>query len=184
MRIPHHVVASVVLTLNLTFAWAAAPAKTTFPMRQGLHTYPVENGKLILVAGSYQDVTTFRRSYHFYFIPKGDETWNQVPLAHEPGELEFTITSAGQGDETVSDGALVRLTDKIYFVRATKRPSKGPQHSAAIDATWFQFVEAPNNEPDGPAYSLKPVFTRTYADVGKTSVDSVLRAESALKPGR
>lgn len=184
MRKPYRFITTAMLLCCVAFATAATPAKDVFPMPQGVHTYSLSIGKVTLVAGSYQDTTSFRRTYNFFFTPKDDTSFNQVPLVRGQDDLEFTIASAGSGDDTIADGLVVQQGGKLFFVHAAKGGKKAGKNAGDVTATWFQFAEAPDSEPDGPAYALKPTFTRTYPAASKLNVDAVLRKESTLKPAR
>ena len=176
---------ALMLCMSVQLAMAAQPApKQTWPLEQGMHEYSVTNGKLLLAVGTWQDTTTFKRVYHFFFVLTGQKDWNEVPVVLKPDDLDFAPDSASGGDVTREDWISVVDGEKFYFVRASTRADKGWNDKGEIKATWFQFIEAPDNEPDGPPYALKPVFTRQYPASSKNNVETVLRKESALKPAK
>ncbi|KRC02735.1 hypothetical protein [Duganella sp. Root336D2] len=152
-------------------------------MSQGLHEWQTSSGKLILVVGSYQDVTSFHRSYSFYFKTNGDQDWNQVPLMPKNSGMEFTWESASGGDVLLADGIVVSRQEGTYFVVASRNSDKGYSAAGAANATWYQFVETDGSDPGQPAYSLQPVFTRPYGKV-KNGVEEILAKEALLKPAR
>lgn len=158
---------------------SAAWSKDIFPMRQGLHEWPVPSGKMMAVVGTYQDTTTFRRSYAFYFKAKDQEEWNQVPLARTSNDMDFSPESAGSGDDTIADGVIMTQAPNLYFVYADKRAGKG-----AIAVTWFKFTQSDSAHPDDPGYYFKPVFTRNYAKNSKQTIGEVLVKEATLKPAK
>jgi hypothetical protein len=176
----HKILSGLFLALALQLgAHGAAWSKDVFPMHQGLHEWPVASGKIMAVVGTYQDSTTFRRSYNFYFKAKDQDQWNQVPVVRTSDDVDFSPESAGAGDNTIADGIVVAQGANVYFVFADKRPGKG-----ATAVTWYKFVESDNAHPDDPGYYFKPVFTRSYAKNSKQTIDEVLAKESTLKPAK
>jgi hypothetical protein len=153
------------------------------PMHQGIHTWPTQSGKLILVVGSYQDTIHFRRSYSFYFQAKGNDDWNQVPVMGNADGMQFTWQSAHGADVTLADGVVVPRKEGTYFVVASKRSDKGYHDAGSATATWYKFVESDGSNPDVPAYLLQPVFSRAYPKV-KEGVEQVLVKEALLNPAR
>jgi hypothetical protein len=169
--------------LALSMTMPAYAAKDGVPMSQGLHEWQTSSGKLILVVGSYQDVTSFHRSYNFYFKANGDQDWNQVPLIPKNGGMEFSWESASGGDVLLADAIVVPRKEGTYFVVASRNSDKGYSEPGAASATWYKFVESDGSNPDQPAYSLQPVFTRPYGKV-KNGVEEILAKEALLKPAR
>ena len=108
----------------------AYAAKDAVPMSQGLHEWQTSSGKLILVVGSYQDVTSFHRSYSFYFKANGDQDWNQVPLMRKNSGMEFTWDSASGGDVLLADAIVVPRKEGLlpygFGVKGTPSLHRGP----------------------------------------------------------
>jgi len=161
----------------------AYAAKDAVPMSQGLHEWQTSSGKLILVVGSYQDVTSFHRSYSFYFKANNDQDWNQVPLMPKNSGMEFSWESASGGDVLLADAIVVPRKEGTFFVIASRSSDKGYSEAGSASATWYKFVETDGSNPEQPAYSLQPVFTRQYGKV-KTGVEEILAKEALLKPAR
>jgi hypothetical protein len=153
--------------------------RDVFPMRQGIHEWPVVGGKVIAVVGTYRDTMTFRRIYSFYFKAKDLGEWNQVPLLRSTDDVDFTAESAGTGDNTIADGIVVAQGQNVYFVFADKCPDKG-----ATKVTWYKFVAADDAHPDAPGYYFQPTFARTYPKNSIQTVDEVLFRESNLRPAK
>jgi len=166
------------------YAGSAGAADPT-PMPQGLHHWPVMGGKLMLVVGTYQDTVSYRRSYSFYFKEARDEAWNQVPVIRKKGEASFPWESASGGEVTIADGIVVPRADAVYFVVADKRIGRGSSYhdKGDITATWNKLSQASDDETDGPAYRLQPVFARSYRNSALT-VEDVLAREAKLKPAK
>jgi hypothetical protein len=161
-------------------AFAAVPAET-IPMKQGLHQWPALKGKLILIVGSYQDTTSFRRSYNFYFKDGKDEAWNQVPVRNKTDRMQFEWDSASGAEVTLADGVISQRADAIYFIVADKRADQGYQEKGDITVTWYKLIESGDDKPDDPAYQFKPEFVRTYPRSAAT-VEAILNKESSLQP--
>lgn len=153
----------------------------TYPLRQGLHQWNAAGGKLMLVVGTYQDSTSYRRNYAFYFKETNDDAWNQVVIADKSGRQRVSWDSAVGGDVTLADGVVVTRPDAAYFVVADKRADKGYRDKGDISVTWYKLAEADDSRPDNPAYLLKPVFTRSYPQSVMT-IDAVLARENSLQP--
>ncbi|MFK3737262.1 hypothetical protein [Massilia sp. TN1-12] len=160
----------------------AAPAET-YPLKQGLHQWTAGTGKLMLVAGTYQDTTTFRRAYSFYFKEANDDAWNQVPVPDKNKLPQFTWNSAVGGETTLADGIVAARQDGIYFVVADKRVERNKSYvdKGDIFVTWYKFTQAGDDHPDDPPYAFKPAFTRTYPKTADT-VDAILAREASLQP--
>lgn len=159
----------------------AAAAAEVVPMKQGLHQWPALRGKLILVTGSYQDTTTFHRSYNFYYKDGKDEAWNQLPLLNNAGRMQLEWDSASGGEVTLADGVVTARSDAVYFIVADKRADQSYYEEGDITVTWYKLVEAGDELPDGPAYYFKPEFTRNYPK-SATPIEAILNKEMALQP--
>lgn len=171
------------LCLMTFYSGVAAPAApaVAIPMKQGLHQWQALNGQLMLVVGTYQDSTSFRRSYTFYFKDGKQETWNQVPFRHKSGRLQFEWDSASGAEVTLADGIVVSRGAAVYFIAADKRADQGYQEKGDISVTWYRLMASGDDMPDDPAYQFKPEFTRTYPKSAMT-VESILGKELALQP--
>ncbi len=176
-----------ILSGLLAFNLCAASAGATrpIPMAQGLHQWPIMGGKLMLVVGTYQDTTSYRRSYSFYFKRARDEAWNQVPVIRKKGEAAFPWHSASGGEVTITDGIVVSRSGALYFVVADKRIGRDSAYDdkGDITATWNKLGEASDDDTHGPAYRLQPVFTRSYRNSSLT-VEAMLAREATLKPAK
>ncbi|NGZ87440.1 hypothetical protein [Duganella aceris] len=168
------------MTLYGGSAFAVAPAEA-IPMKQGLHQWPALKGKLILVVGTYQDTTSFRRSYNFYFKDGKDEAWNQVPVRNKAGRMQFEWDSASGAEVTLADGIISPRADAVYFIVADKRADQSYQEKGDITVTWYKLIESGDDMPDDPAYQFKPAFARTYPKSAAT-VEAILSKELSLQP--
>jgi hypothetical protein len=162
-------------------ATAPAHAKPSAPQivpstKQGMQKFPQFGGSLILIAGTYQDVTTYNRSLTFYFVDKEGGAWNHVPIYDVEVGNTLTWTSISSGETTTADAILVINNDAAYLITA-ERPAKGP-----INATWFKLNEADGNTNDGPAHQFNKIVTHTH--VRSKSIEDVLKAEANLKPSK
>ncbi|AVR97104.1 hypothetical protein [Pseudoduganella armeniaca] len=72
------------LILAGSLALAAQASATVSSQQQGLHQWPALKGKLILINGTYQDTTTYKRSLTFYFESKPGGEWLHVPVVDGP----------------------------------------------------------------------------------------------------
>ena len=151
-----------------------------YPLAQGLHQWATSGGKLILVVGTYQDSTTFHRSYSSYFKTANDDAWNQVAVPAKDGASQFTWRSASHGEFTLADGIVVQRAYGVYFVAADKPMVKGANYADKRDAsaTWYKLTLADDDHPDDAPYQFKPVFRHSYAQTSQT-VDAILAREAA-----
>lgn len=161
------------LTCALLFPTLAISIE--MPMTQGLHDWTTPEGKLTVIVSTYQDIVTFRRNYNFFLTPVKSKDWIQLPLIVKLDDLEYTFSSAGQGDDLTVDGVAVQKEKMFYFVKAALQ--KGDTL-----VTWFKLTEADDQHMDDPTYSLKLVFTRTYPKKSKLKIEDILKKESALGP--
>jgi hypothetical protein len=144
--------------------------------KQGIQKFPQFGGNLILVAGSYQDLTTYYRTLTFYFNDKEGGAWNHVPIYDVEVGNTLTWTSISSGETTTADAVVVLNNDAAYLIIA-ERPAKGQ-----INATWFKLIEADGNTNDGPAHQFIKIATHTHAR--SKSIEDVLKSESTLKPSK
>lgn len=170
--------------LTLAFLPGAVRADV-YPLAQGLHQWSTKDGKLMLVVGTYQDVTTFRRSYAFYFKTPNGDAWNQVAIPARDGTPQFAWNSASHGDYTLADGIVVQRPDGVYFVIVDKAMAKDATYDAKRDAraTWYRLSFADDDRPHDLPYQFKPVFKRNYPNSPRT-VDAILESEAKLQPRR
>ena len=173
----------ITAALVCTYALLATPAHaaSAYPMTQGLHQWPVDGGRVMLVVGSYQDVTAFHRNYAFYFKTSTDDDWNQVVIAEPGGGPQFTWDSATHGEYTLADGTVVVRDDGLYFVVASKPMKNAATYADRRDivATWYKF--STSSDPYDPPFTFKPTFKRNYPRTALT-VEDILTRELKLQP--
>lgn len=173
---------SATLVCALTLLASPVHAADAYPLAQGLHQWPAGGGKLMLVVGTYQDTTSFHRSYSFYFKTVGDDAWNQVAVP-ENGGGQFTWNSGSHGEFTLSDAIAVQRPDGVYFVVADKRMAKGAGYADKrdVNVTWYKLILADDDHPDDVPYQFKPAFKRSYPQSAQT-VEAILAREATLQP--
>lgn len=152
-----------------------AQAATISSTKQGMEQWRALNGKLILVAGTYQDTTTYKRSLTFFFEEKTGAEWLHVPVIESEADHTLTWFTISSGETTVADAVVSTQGDNIYLITAEKTSGK-----AGVTANWYKFVAAGSDFPDGPAYVFRKISSNAYAGA-KASVEDVLKKESALK---
>lgn len=157
----------------------AAPAVGTgvSSQQQGMHQWQLPKGELILINGSYQDVTTYKRSLTFYFESKPGEEWLHVPITDGNARHALTWFSLSQGEQTVADAMVVTRANRVELVIAETRP----RVAAPIAVHWYRFTEAGDEDTDGPAYSFKKVSATSYSTNKRLTVEQVLKQEVAAR---
>ena len=160
-------------SFNGACAAAAAPAIIVGSQQQGMHQWKALDGKLILINGTYQDSTTYKRSVSFYFESKAGVEWLHVPVVDSPTEQALTWFSISHGEQTVADAAVVARADGVQLVIAETRPGA----RAPISVRWYQLAEAGDDNPDGPAYAFKKMSATSYPANAKLTVEQVLKKE-------
>jgi hypothetical protein len=135
-----------------TLAGSALPAKavTVSSTKQGMEQWRALNGKLILVAGTYQDTTNYKRSLTFFFEEKAGAQWLHVPIIESEADHTLTWFTISSGETTVADAVVSTQGDNIYLITAEKTSGK-----TGVTANWYKFVAAGSDFPDGPAYVFK-----------------------------
>jgi hypothetical protein len=81
---------SVVMAFHSGVNAAPAVGVSVSSQQQGMHQWQLPKGKLILINGSYQDVTTYKRSLTFYFEDKPGAAWLHVPLINSDTDQDLT----------------------------------------------------------------------------------------------
>lgn len=151
-----------------------AAAATIATTQQGMQQWRALNGKLVVIAASYRDTTSYKRSLTFYFEEKAGGEWLHVPVIESEADHTMTWFSVSNGESTVADAVVSTQGDATYLIVAEKK-------AAGIVATWYQFTAAGVDFPDGPAYMFKPAFHHAYAGSKGMSVEDVLKKEAASK---
>jgi hypothetical protein len=162
---------TLLLAACLAFSLPASASVTSD--QQGLHQWPALDGKLILVNGTYQDTSTYKRSLTFYFQSKADAEWLHVPLIDSDGAPVFTWFSISQGEQTVADAAVVARAGGVELVVAETRPGM----AAPITVRTYRLAEAGDDMPDGPAYYFKKISATRYPASATLTVEQVLKKE-------
>lgn len=165
---------ALAFTLLPLCAMQAASAASFTTMQQGMQQLKALNGKLIMVAGSYHDTTSYKRSLTFYFEEKAGGEWLHVPVIASEVDHDLTFFSVSKGDETIEDAVLTTQGADNFLIVAEKKGS-------GVVARWYKFAAAGTDFPDGPAYMFKPAGTKTYAKATNPTVESVLQKEVRLK---
>ncbi|WEF34321.1 hypothetical protein [Pseudoduganella chitinolytica] len=158
----------------------AGAAASVSSLQQGLHQWAVLKGKLVLVNGTYQDVTTYKRSLTFYFESKPGAAWLHVPVIDSPTEQETTWFSISQGEQTVADAAVVARGEGVELVIAETKPGKG----APVAVRWYRLAESDDDNPDGPAYFFKRTSATSYPAKAKLTVEQVLKKEISSRSSK
>jgi hypothetical protein len=178
-RIFNTLVLAVCMAVAVHMGANAAPAVGTgvSSQQQGMHQWQLPKGKLILINGSYQDVTTYKRSLTFYFESKPGEEWLHVPITDGNARHALTWFSISQGEQTVADAMVVMRANRVELVIAETRP----RVAAPIAVHWYRFTEAGDEDTDGPAYSFKKVSATSYSTNTRLTVEQVLKQEVAAR---
>lgn len=166
------------LALSAAFGTCAASpvqAATIASTTQGLQQWPAFNGKLALVAGTYQDTTSHKRSLTFFFEEKAGGAWLHVPVIESAADHTLTWFSISSGETTVADAVVTTQGDGIYLIIAEKKGDR-----SGITATWYRFSAAGDDFPDGPAYVFKSIASKPYP-ASRLTVEDVLKKEAGLK---
>ncbi len=149
-------------------------------LSQGVNRWDTPNGKLILVLGTYQDQIKYHRNFTFYFQNESADDWLQVPIMDKKGVPNIGWDSATYDEIALADGTVVQRADGVYFVTATKRTSKGSYSDPGdVTVTWYQLLDAGDNDHDGTAQQFSPISTRIIRAV-PNGVADILANESRL----
>ena len=168
------IAALVALTVQSAVLSApAAAAGTPVVVRstqQGLQQWSIDGGKLMLVNGSYQDTTTYKRSLTFYFREAGNDAWNHVPIIETEVDRPLTWFSESQGETTQADALVWQKADGVYLVTAavTSTPNE-------FRVLVYKFVEAGDDFPDGPGHLFKRVAEKKCPAHKCASVEDALK---------
>lgn len=142
--------------------------------RQGVQQWPALNGKLILVAGIYQDTTSYKRSLTFFFEEKPGGEWLHVPIIESEADHTLTWFSISAGEITVADAAVKTQGSSIYLIVAEQKADK-----SGISANWYKLSAAGDKFAEGPAYVFASVSNHLYPKT-RMSVEDVIKKETAL----
>lgn len=142
--------------------------------RQGLHTFTTKAGQLFMVAGTYQDTTTYRRSLAFYFQAAKQTEWQHVPIVQSDVDYVTEWFSASRGETTLRDAVLLRDGDSIQLIIAEK-----PGGQLPITVARYRFTTAGDDYPDGPGYLFVPVSAGGPITTKSRTVEEALTSETA-----
>lgn len=161
-------------------AAALLPLASAHALSQGVNKWDTPNGNLILVLGTYEDAIKYHRNFTFYFQNGASDDWHQVPIMEKKGIPSIGWDSASHGEITLADATVVQRADGMYFVTAIKRTGKGSYYDPGdVTVTWYQLLDAGDNDHDGAAQRFSPISTRIFHAV-PNGVDDVLAKEAKL----
>jgi hypothetical protein len=158
----------------------AAPAVGTgvSSQQQGMHQWQLPKGKLILINGSYQDVTTYKRSLTFYFESKPGAEWLHVPVTNSDTDQDLTWFSISQGEQTVADAVVIPRVGTVELVIASTKPGG----TAPVTVRRYRLAEYSDDNPYGPAHYFKKISATSYPSSARLTVEQVLEKEVSAKP--
>lgn len=168
---------TLILACCVTLAIPGSGSASVSSQQQGLHQWPVFKGKLVLINGTYEDTTTYKRSLTFYFEGKPGSEWLHVPVIDSETERTLTWFSISRGEQTIADAVVVARDDGVELVLAETRPGA----RAPIAVRWYRLAEAGDDNPDGPAYFFKKISATSYPASAKLTVEQVLKKEVSAK---
>jgi hypothetical protein len=168
---------SVVMAFHSGVNAAPAVGVSVSSQQQGMHQWQLPKGKLILINGSYQDVTTYKRSLTFYFEDKPGSAWLHVPLINSDTDQDLTWFSISQGEQTVSDAVVVPHAGSVELVIASTRPGA----LAAVAVRRYRLAEYSDDNPYGPAHYFKKISAASYPSSAKLTVEQVLEKEGVSR---
>jgi hypothetical protein len=145
--------------------------------RQGMHQWPVLNGRLILINGTYQDIRKYDRTLTFYFESKPGADWVHVPVVTSDTDQRLTWFSASLGEQTLADAVVVAVPGGVELVVAAT--SMGDP--APVTVRWYRLTESDDNHPDDPPYFFRKISSTSYPASAKLTVEQVLKKEVAAK---
>lgn len=142
--------------------------------RQGMHALKTGDGQLFMVAGTYQDTTTYRRSLAFYFQGAKQTEWQHVPIVE--GKVDYVTEwfSASRGETTLRDAVLLQHGDSIQLVIAEK-----PAGQSRVTVARYKFTTAGDDYPDGPGYLFVPASAGGPIATKARTVEEALAGETA-----
>lgn len=165
------------LLLAACLAVTAPGNASVTSMQQGTHQWPALNGRLILVNGTYLDITTYKRSLTFYFETKPGADWLHVPVVTSETQQSLTWFSISQGEQTVADAVVVARPGGIELVIAETKPGA----PAPVTVRCYRLVEADQEQTYGPAYIFRKISTKSWPAKAGLTVEQVLEKEVAAR---
>lgn len=165
------------LLLAACLGLAAPGHASVSSLQQGTHQWPALKGKLILVNGTYQDITTYKRSMTFYFERKPGADWLHVPVVTSETDQDLTWFNISQGEQTLADAVVVARPDGIELVVAETKPGA----SAPVAVRCYRLVEADQEQSYGPGYIFKKISTKSWPAKAGLTVEQVLEKEVAAR---
>ncbi|MEH6435930.1 hypothetical protein [Massilia sp. DD77] len=142
--------------------------------QQGLHSWRTKTGKLFLVAGTYQDSKTYRRSMSFYHQEAGDGVWQLVPIVESNVDLTTEWMSASRDETTLRDAVVVPQANAVYLIIASRTADR-----PTITVSRYKFSSAGDDFPDAPIHLFVLISTTSYSLSKQRSVEAVLDKEVA-----
>jgi hypothetical protein len=98
-----------------------AAAATIATTQQGMQQWRALNGKLVVIAASYRDTTSYKRSLTFYFEEKAGGEWLHVPVIESEADHTMTWFSVSNGESAVADAVVSTQGDATYLIVAEKK---------------------------------------------------------------
>jgi hypothetical protein len=170
-----HVALSLAL-LTGSLAPYSADAATPGAVRtidQGIHKLNALDGQLVIITGTYQDTTAYKRSLSVFFQKNGDPVWHHVPIAEDKDTLTTEWFHVSRGESTLSDAAVVQRGKDIFLIVVERNPDK-----RVFKTTRYRFQKSGDDYPDAPSLLFVPQSSNTVSGTKSDTVETMLQKET------
>jgi hypothetical protein len=142
---------------------------------QGIHKLDALDGQLIVVTGTYQDTTAYKRSLSVFFQKKSDPVWHHVPIAEDKDTLTTEWFHVSRGETTLSDAAVVQKGNDVFLIVVERN-----QEKRIFKTTRYRFQKSGDDYPDAPSLLFVPQSSISTSGAKSDSVETILRNETGM----
>jgi hypothetical protein len=140
-----------------------------------MHQWSVTGGRLILIAGTDADTTSYKRSFTFYFQESADASWNHVPIVESSIDFTKTWFSVSRGESTLADAVVIAKEGSVRLITASREKS-----GLAIKVARYLLVQDDVAFPDGPGHVFKKISSESIPITRGQTIAHVLIQEAAM----
>lgn len=162
----------IFLIASISNAAVGQKVEVVTTMQQGLHQWSIGSGQLILIAGTDEDTTRYKRSFTFYFRETARGNWLHVPIIEGPVDFAKTWYTASRGESTLADTVVIVKGNVVRLVIVSLKTS-----GMSVDVDEYNFVQEDPQYPDGPAYLFKKTARNSLPVRNEQTVSGILEQE-------
>lgn len=142
--------------------------------QSGITTWPVKEGKMVLVAGVLTDNSRLYYLNYSFFFEEPDKTLVVIPIVKEKANLNdysLSFSTFNGGDDVIADAMLVVNRDNTWLITAHKDAVRGYDRPGRIATQTYRLF---HGEEVQWKYYFSPVHKGEYAEKENYTIERAL----------